>query len=159
MPDINLDSLFIIGLILASLIGKIFNKKETQEKENTNSVKEDSESLEDAIKDAWKLVTNPKQSTDIPPPLPEVLKPNVSAVEDETAIPKKGLVKTEQPVSVISQDIDLDNAWNSSAKKRIRKNETSFRKNLFSKRKLKSAIIINEILEKPISIRPNNQNL
>jgi len=28
MPDINLDTLFIVGLILASLIGKIFKKKE-----------------------------------------------------------------------------------------------------------------------------------
>jgi hypothetical protein len=37
MPDINLDSLFIVGLILASLLGKIFKKKRTCRKRETNT--------------------------------------------------------------------------------------------------------------------------
>ena len=52
MPEINLDTLFIVGLILASLIGKIFKKKEPTDSIDKNV---DSEtSLEDVLKDAWK---------------------------------------------------------------------------------------------------------
>ena len=43
MPDINLDSLFIIGLILASLIGKIFKKGDPEEKQRGKEKKEPSE--------------------------------------------------------------------------------------------------------------------
>ena len=45
MPDINLDSLFIVGLILASLLGKIFKKKEPAEKEKPIQKEESSDSL------------------------------------------------------------------------------------------------------------------
>ena len=46
MPDINLDSLFIVGLILASLLGKIFKKKEPAEKEKPTRAAGDRNSAE-----------------------------------------------------------------------------------------------------------------
>lgn len=61
MPDINLDSLFIVGLILASLLGKIFKKKEPAEKEKPIQKEESSDSLEDVLKEAWQKVTNPRE--------------------------------------------------------------------------------------------------
>ena len=60
MPDINLDSLFIIGLILASLVGKIFKKKEPPKTDSPNKERADKESLEDLFKGAWEAVTNPE---------------------------------------------------------------------------------------------------
>ena len=57
MPDINLDTLFIVGLILASLIGKFFKKKEPTDSSETSA---DSEtSLESVLKDAWQKATQP----------------------------------------------------------------------------------------------------
>ena len=69
MPDINLDTLFIVGLILASLIGKIFKKKEP---DDSVEKKIDSDtSLEDALKDAWqKVIKQPEEKTEPTPPLP-----------------------------------------------------------------------------------------
>ena len=70
MPDINLDSLFIIGLILASIIGKIFKKGDPEEKQSGKEKKEPS--LEDVIKNAWQKATNPDEivKSEAPPPLP-----------------------------------------------------------------------------------------
>ena len=51
MPDINFDTLFIVGLILASVIGQIFKKKEqeTEQKKDNNSDFEPS--LNDVVKE------------------------------------------------------------------------------------------------------------
>ena len=57
MPDINFDTLFIVGLILASVIGQIFKKKEqeTEQKKDNNSDFEPS--LNDVVKEFWAKAT------------------------------------------------------------------------------------------------------
>ena len=70
MPDINFDTLFIVGLILASVIGQIFKKKEqdTEQKKDNNSDFEPS--LNDVVKEFWAKATGELQSeSSTPPPL------------------------------------------------------------------------------------------
>ena len=84
MPDINLDSLFIIGLILASLVGKIFKKKEPPKTDSPDKERADKESLEDLFKGAWEAVTNPEQAKlDSPGPKPPSLTPEqITEIEE-----------------------------------------------------------------------------
>ena len=58
MPDLPLDTLVILGLILASLIGRIFQKKENPESKPSGSSPTDDppaeeNSLEDILRKAW----------------------------------------------------------------------------------------------------------
>ena len=58
MPDLPLDTLVIVGLILASIIGRIFQKKETPEAKPQGSSPADPPSteenpLEEMLRKAW----------------------------------------------------------------------------------------------------------
>jgi len=61
MPDIPIDTLLIIGLVIASFIGKLTQKKASIPQagnKDSDSTQEDpprdSASLEDVLKEAWK---------------------------------------------------------------------------------------------------------
>jgi len=120
MPDINLDSLFIVGLILASLLGKIFKKKEPAEKEKPIQKEESSDSLEDVLKEAWQKVTNPREEfSEAPPPLDydsELQESTVTTEEVTDTVPIPAVIDTMVQTAV--KDSDLKGFWDTSKKKR-----------------------------------------
>lgn len=159
MPDINLDSLFIVGLILASLLGKIFKKKEPAEKEKPIQKEESSETLEDVLKEAWQKVTNPREEfSEGPPPLnydSELPESTVTTEEVTDTIPIPAVIDTMVQTSL--KDSDSKGFWQPSAKKVNSPDGESFRKMLSSKSSLKHAFVLKEILGEPVSIRRDGQ--
>ena len=159
MPDINLDSLFIVGLILASLLGKIFKKKEPAEKEKPIQKEESSESLEDVLKEAWQKVTNPREEfSEGPPPLnydSELPESTVTTEEVTDTVPIPAVIDTTIQTSV--KDSDLKGFWHTSTNKIDSRQGESYRKMLSSKSSLKHAFVLKEILGEPVSIRRDGQ--
>ena len=159
MPDINLDSLFIVGLILASLLGKIFKKKEPAEKEKPIQKEESSESLEDVLKEAWQKVTNPREEfSEGPPPLnydSELPESTVTTEEVADTVPIPAVIDTMVQTSV--KDSDLKGFWHTSTNKIDSRQGESYRKMLSSKSSLKHAFVLKEILGAPVSIRRDGQ--
>jgi hypothetical protein len=156
MPDINLDSLFIIGLILASLVGKIFKKKEPPKTDSPNKERADKESLEDLFKGAWEAVTNPDQANiDSPPSLtPE----QITEIEELPVVESTSSV-VEPSVSTAAHKYLSDDEWQPSKRRKSSNMGKRSRKILFSKGSLRNAFVLNEILGKPVSIRPDSQNV
>ena len=159
MPDINLDSLFIVGLILASLLGKIFKKKEPAEKEKPIQKEESSESLEDVLKEAWQKVTNPREEfSEGPPPLnydSELPESTVTTEEVADTVPIPAVIDTTIQTSV--KDSDLKGFWHTSTNKIDSRQGESYRKMLSSRSSLKHAFVLKEILGEPVSIRRDGQ--
>ena len=159
MPDINLDSLFIVGLILASLLGKIFKKKEPAEKEKPIQKEESSETLEDVLKEAWQKVTNPREEfSEGPPPLnydSELPESTVTTEEVTDTVPIPAVIDTMVQTSV--KDSDLKGFWHTSTNKIDSRQGESYRKMLSSKSSLKHAFVLKEILGEPVSIRRDGQ--
>ena len=156
MPDINLDSLFIIGLILASLVGKIFKKKEPPKTDSPNKERADKESLEDLFKGAWEAVTNPDQANiDSPPSLtPE----QITEIEELPVVESTSSV-VEPSVPTAAHKYLSDDEWQPSKRRKSSNMGKRSRKILFSKGSLRNAFVLNEILGKPVSIRPDSQNV
>jgi hypothetical protein len=156
MPDINLDSLFIIGLILASLVGKIFKKKEPPKTDSPDKERADKESLEDLFKGAWEAVTNPDQANiDSPPSLtPE----QITEIEELPVVESTSSV-VEPSVSTAAHKYLSDDEWQPSKRRKSSNMGKRSRKILFSKGSLRNAFVLNEILGKPVSIRPDSQNV
>jgi hypothetical protein len=160
MPDINLDSLFIIGLILASLIGKIFKKGDPEEKQRGKEKKEPS--LEQVIKEAWQKATNPEQivKSEVEPSLPPNNLPTNKVTEIENTSTVLNNTSNFQPiVDVVPKPKSTKErgVWHS-----VPQNENSVKKNAYkellsSKSSLQQAFILKEILGKPVSLRPKNQ--
>jgi hypothetical protein len=160
MPDINLDSLFIIGLILASLIGKIFKKGDPEEKQRGKEKKEPS--LEEVIKEAWQKATNPEQivKSEVEPSLPPNNLPTNKVTEIENTSTVLNNTSNFQPiVDVVPKPKSTKErgVWHS-----VPQNENSVKKNAYkellsSKSSLQQAFILKEILGKPVSLRPKNQ--
>ena len=160
MPDINLDSLFIIGLILASLIGKIFKKGDPEEKQRGKEKKEPS--LEDVIKEAWQKATNPEQivKSEVEPSLPPNNLPTNKVTEIENTSTVLNNTSNFQPiVDVVPKPKSTKErgVWHS-----VPQNENSVKKNAYkellsSKSSLQQAFILKEILGKPVSLRPDKQ--
>ena len=156
MPDINLDSLFIIGLILASLVGKIFKKKEPPKTDSPDKERADKESLEDLFKGAWEAVTNPDQANiDSPPSLtPE----QITEIEELPVVESTSSV-VEPSVSTAAHKYLSDDEWQPSKRRQKSNMGKRSRKILFSRGSLKNAFVLNEILGKPVSIKPDSQNV
>tara|TARA_B100000963_G_C22518404_1_gene621823 strand:- start:627 stop:1106 length:480 start_codon:yes stop_codon:yes gene_type:complete len=159
MPDINLDSLFIVGLILASLVGKIFKKKEPAEKEKPIQEDEPSESLEDVLKEAWQKVTNSREEFSEGSPLlnydSELPESAVTTEEVLDSVPIPAAINTTVQTSV--KDSDSKGFWQASSKNVISRQGESYRKILSSKSSLKHAFVLKEILGEPVSIRRDGQ--
>ena len=64
MTELPLDTLLIIGLVIASFVGKFFQKKEgtpsSKPKPREKESSAEGESLEDVLKEAWKELHNQK---------------------------------------------------------------------------------------------------
>ena len=159
MPDINLDSLFIIGLILASLIGKIFKKGDPEEKQRGKEKKEPS--LEEVIKEAWQKATNPEQivKSEVEPPLPpNLLNDKLTQIEDTSTVLNN--TSNFQPiVDVVPKPKSTKErgVWHSVPQNEISVKKNAYKELLSSKSSLQQAFILKEILGKPVSLRPDKQ--
>lgn len=156
MPDINLDTLFIVGLILASLIGKIFKKKEP---DDSVEKKIDSDtSLEDALKDAWQKVTKqPEEKTEPTPPLPTASPLKITEVEKPPLPVISASPEIESIIDSTLNDSISGSIWDSNESKVESRKRITYKKQLSSKASLKSAFVLREILDQPVSIRRENQ--
>jgi hypothetical protein len=156
MPDINLDTLFIVGLILASLIGKIFKKKEP---DDSVEKKIDSDtSLEDALKDAWQKVTKqPEEKTEPTPPLPTASSLKITEVEKPPLPVISASPEIESIIDSTLNDSISGSIWDSNESKVESRKRITYKKQLSSKASLKSAFVLREILDQPVSIRRENQ--
>jgi len=160
MPDINLDSLFIIGLILASLIGRIFKKGDPEEKQSGKEKKEPS--LEDVIKNAWQKATNPEKivQSEAPPPLPSnnLLNENITEIEDTSTV-LNNTSKTQPVVDVEpkAKSTKERGFWHSVPPNEVSVKKNAYKELLSSKSSLQQAFILKEILGKPVSLRPEKQ--
>ena len=160
MPDIDLDSLFIIGLILASLIGKIFKKGDPEEKQSGKEKKDPS--LEDVIKNAWQKATNPDEivKSEVQAPLPpnNLLNDNVTEIEDTSTVLNN--TSNSQPVVDVvpkTKSTKERGVWHSVPQNEISVKKNAYKELLSSKSSLQQAFILKEILGKPVSLRPDKQ--
>ena len=156
MPDI--DTLFIIGLVIASIIGNLSKKKGKQPaKKNKvpgNKMEPDQNpTLEDVLKEAWANFKKPQEIAKtetqqeepiIPVSLPQerVQKKVRKSFKDEKAAP---FLRTKE---LPKKDYHM-------VKERVK--FPTIKNDLFNnKASLKKAFILKEILEQPVSIRKSS---
>ena len=156
MPDI--DTLFIIGLVIASIIGNLSKKKGKQaEKKNKvpgNKMEaEQNPTLEDVLKEAWANFKKPQERTkndaqETEPIIPVSL-PQETVQEKE----KKGF-KDEKALPY-SRTKDLPKKDYQLVKEKVK--FPTLKSDLFSnKASLKKAFILKEILDQPVSMRKSS---
>ena len=159
MPDLPLDTLFIVGLLIASFVGKFFQKKSGDESPSANKPidspenKEKTSNLRDVLREAWEKVNQPEvleteliEST--PPPLPFEYKEE-SINEDEEVRSEKII---PEALPLMGKKVQLGF---STPNNRIQVRHNWIRKELFANRNsLKQAFLLKEILDKPKSLRP-----
>ena len=150
MPDIPLDTLVIIGLVLASLIGRIFQKKQNPEKIPAKAPTSQSASSQPSLDEVLKKAFGP----------PEIV------VEDEY----DEMVASHHP-SHLEQPEELDLPSPSSPEPipapslahELEKEplpaespRRQARRELFTTGdSLRKAFVLKEILDKPVSLRTN----
>ena len=157
MPDIPIDTLFIIGLVIASFVGKFFQKKNEDTSSSKSKPAKSSSTdgknptLRDVLKEAWERANQPEvlqpEFTDtIPPPLP------IEEVESETKDKKQLSNEDILPQAVAikkEQDFPTDTSRNSR-----QGTHSWIKRDLFSNRNsLRQAFVLKEILDKPKSLR------
>ena len=155
MPDLNLDTLFIIGLVLASLIGKFFRKKESTEPSEKNVATEPT--LEDALKGLWQKATQgTEEKIESTHPLPSSIKPVEKFTEKEK--PSDKIIISDKKTAVGSplKSPAIQSVWNSQDTIKNKQETLTYKKLLSSKRSLRQAFVLREILGQPISIRQEN---
>ena len=148
MPDLPLDTLVIVGLVLASLIGRLFQKKDPQKAKSQESSPEGSppdqeNSLEDILRKAWpgeeeleqealaeELVSQAEE-------IPQAVAPAILA-KPSAQVPAKASFKTEKPLVEPQKPNWL-------------RHELSASKN-----SLRKAFVLKEVLDKPVSLRSHS---
>ena len=157
MPDIPLDTLLIIGLVIASFIGKLTQKKAPLPKagnKKPDSTQEDpvkgSPSLEDVLKEAWRNFNDssdePKNepTTEIPAPLPR----------KKELLTKKTLDKKEPQSSYRIEKDPIFSYDHDSRETGTFLTVTGDLKN--SNKSLRKAFLLKEILDQPVSIKKSS---
>ena len=154
MPDIPLDTLLIIGLVIASFIGKLTQKKASIPQagnKDTDFTQEDpprdSASLEDVLKEAWK---NFNDSAD--EPINEPITKTPASLPRKKEILKKNVLETKEPQSSyrIKKEPIFSYDYDSSATGTF-STVTGDLKN--SNKSLRKAFLLKEILDQPVSIK------
>lgn len=158
MPDINLDSLFIIGIILASLIGKFFKKDETENTEKPPTKPKNEATLEDVIKEAWQQATSPKKTQSIPPPIRQAT-PSFVEKSNVEVLPKKNIKElnfSDTNLVTKKDNIHYETKYGeASDKKRL---SSSYFDQLSSKDSIRTAFVLREILGKPVAFKNSRFN-
>jgi len=144
MPDIPLDTLLIIGLVIASFIGKLTQKKASIPQagnKDSDSTQEDpprdSASLEDVLKEAWK---NFNDSSD--EPINEPITKTPAPLPRKKELLKKKVLEKKEPI--FSYDYDSSATGTFLTVTRDLKN---------SNKSLRKAFLLKEILDQPVSIK------
>ena len=152
MPDLPLDTLVIIGLVLASLIGRIFQKKQNPEKSPAKEPSSQSASTQPSLDEVLKKAFGP----------PEIV------VEDEyeEMVVSDHEIQLDQPATIdlepspvpdpipdpipdpaLSRKTEIESPLAESL-------GVSARRELFtSQGSLRKAFVLKEILDKPVSLR------
>jgi len=157
MPDIPIDTLFIIGLVIASFVGKFFQKKNEDASSSKSKPAKSSSTdgknptLRDVLKEAWERANQPEvlqpEFTDTtPPPLPieevESETEDEKLLSNEDILPQAVAIKKEQgfPTDTSRNSRQGTHSW--------------IKRDLFSSRNsLRQAFVLKEILDKPKSLR------
>ena len=155
MPDLPIDTLFIIGLVLASCVGKVFQKKQNEtpqpEQPYADSDRKDRKpSLGEILKEAWVRANHPEDIQpesleQTPPPLPI----EATNTDYNTDILLKNSAESKQasPIDTGTQGNSYSNIKNPT------KHSWVNTELLSGSNSLKKAIILKEILDKPIALR------
>ena len=144
MPDLPLDTLVIIGLVLASLIGRIFQKKQNPEKSPAKEPSSQAASTQPSLDEVLKKAFGP----------PEIV------VEDEyeEMVVSNNEIQLDQPATIdhepspvpapaLSRKTEIESPLAESP-------GVSARRELFtSQGSLRKAFVLKEILDKPVSLR------
>ena len=148
MPDIPLDTLLIIGLVIASFIGKLTQKKASIPQagnKDTDSTQEDSQrdsaSLEDVLKEAWK---NFNDSSDEPinESINEPITKSPAPLPRKKELLKKKVLEKKDPNFSYDYDSSVTGTFLTV---------TGDLKN--SNKSLRKAFLLKEILDQPVSIK------
>ena len=148
MPDIPLDTLVIIGLVLASLIGRIFQKKQNPEKSPAKEPSSQAASTQPSLDEVLKKAFGP----------PEIV------VEDEfeEMVVSDHETQLDQPATIDLEPSPVPDPIPDPALSWKIENESplaespgvSARRELFtSQGSLRKAFVLKEILDKPVSLR------
>ena len=162
MTELPIDTLIIIGLVIASFVGKFFQKKEGEKSKRTGgkpSTGNPEPTIEDVFREAWEKATQPQEQEEpfeaTPPPLPVEPPPlyEERPIERSVALAKprqKPAKVTHQPYRHRQVSIRSANAIDASPKV----NHSWVREELFGgSDSLKKAIVLKEILDQPKSLR------
>ena len=151
MPDINLDSLFIVGLILASVIGQIFKKKDKGTEPNSvqNGNEKSEPTLEEVVKNVWAKASDSLYKLNhTPPPIPSETPNQTSQLEfkqKEESLPTNETIEAIKKPEEPSFHKEVSEDGISRGEKLL--------KTLSSTSTLKNSFIIKEIIYKPNTLR------
>ena len=156
MPDI--DTLFIIGLVIASIIGNLSKKKGKQaEKKNKVPGKkmeaDQNPTLEDVLKEAWANFKKPQEIT------------QTDSLQEEAVIPAS--LEQERVQEKVRKSFKHEKTSLHSGTKELPQNHyqlveekgkfPTIKSDLFSnKATLKKAFVLKEILDQPVSMRKSS---
>lgn len=155
MPDLPIDTLFIIGLVIASFVGKLFQKKQNEASQpeqpySKSDSKDRKPSLGEILKDAWVRANHPE---DIQQDSLELTPPPLSIEDADTDYNADILLENS---TQSNQALSTDTGTHTNSYSNI-KNPTKHSwvntELLSGSNSLKKAIILKEILDKPISLR------
>ncbi len=156
MPDI--DTLFIIGLVIASIIGNLSKKKGKQPvKKNKvpgNKTEPDQNpTLEDVLKEAWANFKKPQETTKTDTQQEEPIIP-VSLPKERVQEKVRKSFKDEKAAPFL-QSKELPKKDYQLTKEKVK--FPSIKSDLFSnKASLKKAFVLKEILDQPVSMRKSS---
>ncbi len=156
MPDI--DTLFIIGLVIASIIGNLSKKKGKQpgRKDKVSGKKmepDQNPTLEDVLKEAWANFKKPQEITKTDTQQVEAIIP-VSLPQERVEEKVRKSFKNEK-TSLHSRTKELPNNHYQLMEEKGK--FPTIKSDLFStKASLKKAFVLKEILDQPVSMRKSS---
>ena len=157
MPDIPIDTLVIIGLVIASFVGKFFQKKSEESPapkkspKGTSNAGEKSPTLRDVLKEAWERANQPeivKPEFSEPSPSHSYSEMEETDTKDVNEIPAQE--NLPQAVALKKAESEPTN----SSERRSESGHSWVKKELLSdSNSLKRAFVLKEILDKPKSLK------
>jgi len=156
MPDI--DTLFIIGLVIASIIGNLSKKKGKQsvKKDKVRGKKIEADqnpSLEDVLKEAWANLKKPQEIIKTETHEKKPIMP-VSLPQEKLQRKVKKSLK-EEKVALHSRNKELSKNHYQLVEEKGK--FPTIKSDLFSnKESLKKAFVLKEVLDQPVSMRKSS---
>ena len=153
MPDIPLDTLFIVGLLLASFIGKLMegkarnkkSKRDQGQQQSNSGKKEDGKSLEDMLRESFGEELDP-----VSPPSTtyEKFSQQITDHPDDSEFSTKDIPASTGHIST-QQIRNPTNPFEDIKTKREWLKQDAFK----SRKSLRRAFLVKEILDQPLALR------